>query len=86
MDFFTIPELGLDQTELLQENIHLKSQLCEVRSEYQLVKKTISIFGFQIQYRRLPNSTSKDEILAAIINVDEFIDDFIPLWYESLYG
>ncbi len=23
---------------------------------------------------------------AAIINVDEFIDDFIPLWYESLYG
>ena len=23
---------------------------------------------------------------AAIINVVEFIDDFIPLWYESLYG
>ena len=23
---------------------------------------------------------------AAIINVDDFIDDFISLWYESLHG
>ena len=23
---------------------------------------------------------------AAIINVSDFIDDFVSLWYESLYG
>ena len=53
LDYFSIPELELDQTELLQENLLLKSQLSEIGSEYQLVKRTINIFGFQIQYRAL---------------------------------
>ena len=66
VDFFTIPELNYSSAELLQENFLLKSQLEAVEAEYHLVKTTINIFGFQIQYRRLPSSTSKTDILAAL--------------------
>ena len=66
VDFFTIPELNYSSAELLQENLLLKSQLEAVEAEYHLVKTTINIFGFQIQYRRLPSSTSKTDILAAL--------------------
>ena len=31
-------------------------------------------------------STSGQACSAAIINVYDFIDDFISLWYESLHG
>ena len=66
LDYFSIPELDFNPTELLQENVLLKSQLSELGAEYLLVKKTLAIFGFQVQFRRLPNSTSKSEILSAI--------------------
>ena len=66
LDYFSIPELDFSDTKLLQENVLLKSQLSELGAEYLLVKKTLTIFGFQVQFRRLPNSTSKAEILSAI--------------------
>jgi len=37
------------------------------------VSKTIKIFGFQIQYKRLPSSEAKSEIISAIKIASEFI-------------
>jgi putative transposase len=72
-EFFTIPELSQTATELIQENIALKSQLSAVIVEHDLVATTIKIFGFQIQYKRLPSSDAKAEILTAIKKASECI-------------
>ena len=53
LDYFSIPELDFSDTKLLQKNVLLKSQLSELGAEYLLVKKTLTIFGFQSQFRRL---------------------------------
>ena len=72
-DFFTIPELDLSATDLIQENLFLKSKLAAITAEQNLVLKTIKIFGFQIQYKRLPSSRAKGEIIAAIKNATEVL-------------
>jgi len=51
----------------------VKSQLSAVIAEHDLVATTIKIFGFQIQYKRLPSSDAKAEILAAIKKASECI-------------
>ena len=43
----------------------------------------VSLYYTEIS-RRI--STAKATCSAAIINVYDFIDDFISLWYESCYG
>ncbi len=65
-DFFTLPELQLSTSLLIGENLELKSRLKTVLAEQDLVTKTIKIFGFQIQYKRLPSSEAKGEIMEAI--------------------
>ena len=72
-DFFTIPELSQTATELIQENITLKSQLSALNAKHGLVSTTIKIFGFQIQYKRLPSSEAKNEILTAIKTASDYI-------------
>ena len=51
----------------------MKSKLAAIQAEHELVSKTIKIFGFQIQYKRLPTAESKSEILAAIKNATKVI-------------
>jgi len=65
-DFFTLPELELSATSLAQENLLLNSRINALQAEQELVSRTIKIFGFQIQYKRLPSSEAKSDILAAI--------------------
>ncbi|MEI7441484.1 MAG: hypothetical protein WCK43_07630 [bacterium] len=65
-EFFSIPELELSTSELISENMALKAKLAAVTAEHGLVLTTIKIFGFQIQYKRLPTSGAKEKILAAI--------------------
>ena len=65
-EFFTLPELEMDTAALVQENMSLKSQLDATHAKHDLVSRTIKIFGFQIQYKRLPSPESKSDILAAI--------------------
>ena len=74
-EFFTIPELDLNTSELIAENMTLKAKLAAVTAEHGLVLTTIKIFGFQIQYKRLPSSGAKEKILAAIKSAS----DSIPL-------
>jgi len=65
-EFFTLPELQLSTSQLIGESLELKSSLKTALAEQDLVTKTIRIFGFQIQYKRLPSSEAKNEILEAI--------------------
>lgn len=74
-EFFTIPELELSTSELVSENMVLKAKLAAVNAEHRLVLTTVRIFGFQIQYKRLPTSGAKEKILAAI----KTASDSIPL-------
>ena len=73
-EFFTIPELELNTSELIAENITLKEKLAAVTAEHGLVLTTIKIFGFRIQYKQLPSSGAKEKILAAI----KIASDLIP--------
>ena len=65
-EFFTLPKLEMDTSALVQENMLLKSQVNALQAKHDLVSRTIKIFGFQIQYKRLPSPESKSDILAAI--------------------
>ena len=65
-EFFTLPEFELNSTELVQENLALKTKLDAIVAEQTLVAKTIKIFGFVIQYRRLPSAETKSEMIAEI--------------------
>lgn len=72
-EFFSLPELAMSSSELIDENLKLKLKLAAIHAEQILVLKTIKIFGFQIQYMRLPSAESKSEILAAINNAMQVI-------------
>jgi predicted ester cyclase len=50
-EFFTIPELDWNTSDLIAENMTLKAKLVAVTAEHGLVLNTIRIFGFQIQYK-----------------------------------
>ena len=65
-EFFTLPEFEMDSSSLVRETLALKSQIEVLRAKHELLSKTIKIFGFQIQFRRLPQPESKSDILAAI--------------------
>ena len=45
-EFFSIPELELNTSELISENMALKAKLAAVTAEHGLVLTTIKIFGF----------------------------------------
>jgi hypothetical protein len=63
---FTLPELQMRTSALVQENMLLKSRVNALQAKHDLVSRTIKTFGFQIQYKRLPSPESKSDILAAI--------------------
>ena len=65
-DIVTLPELNLQKTELVVENQKLRSLVEETKTEKKLILFTFRVFGFQIQYKRLPTGDSKKMILAAI--------------------
>jgi len=62
----SIPELELASSDLVLENLELKHKIESLVAKQDLVSKTLLIFGFQMQYKRLPAKTSKEEIIAAI--------------------
>ena len=65
-DFFTLPEFEMDTSSLVQETLALKLQIQALQAKHELLSKTVKIFGFQIQYKRLPKPESKSDILAEI--------------------
>lgn len=65
-DYFTLPELSMDTAELVIENQRLTTELEAIQAKQNLLLRTIRIFGFQIQFKRLPRASAKVEILAAI--------------------
>ena len=65
-DFFTLPELEFGAEALVQENIVLKASLAAAEAKIELVLQTIRIFGFQVQYQRLPRAAAKAEIIDVI--------------------
>ena len=58
-DFFTLPELDLDSATMVNEILELKARLSAAETKANLVLTTIKIFGFQLQYRRLPSADAK---------------------------
>jgi hypothetical protein len=46
----------MSASDLISENLTLKAKLAQVTAKQELVLNTIRIFGFQIQYKRLPSS------------------------------
>ena len=74
-EIYTIPELDLTTSDLIDENMVLKAKLAAENAEHGLVLATIRISGFQIQNIILPTSGAKEKILAAI----KTASDSIPL-------
>ncbi len=66
LEFLTLPQFEINDVQLIQENLKLAARVDAITAEKTLIAKTITIFGFQIQYQRLPSAESKSEILAAI--------------------
>ena len=46
----SLPQLDRSENELVNENLILKKKLARAESQFTLLKSTIRIFGFQIQY------------------------------------
>ena len=65
-EYITIDQFEQTNEELAKENIGLKKSLEEELAKNNLIFKTIRIFGFQIQYKRLPKPESKKSILNVI--------------------
>jgi hypothetical protein len=61
-----VARTGDIESELVQENLALKTKLDAIVAEQTLVAKTIKIFGFVIQHRRLPSAETKSEMIAEI--------------------
>ncbi len=57
----------MSTSELIAENMTLKVKLAAFAAEHGLVLNTIRIFGFQIQYKRLPDILIDSEAIARTI-------------------
>ena len=51
---------------LIEENQRLQNEIESVKIEQDLVVKTFRIFGFQLQYRRLPQEEFKKDVISSI--------------------
>jgi transposase InsO family protein len=65
-EFITLPELEFKSTDLILEVTDLKSRLAIAIATNELVTSSVKIFGFQVQFTRLPSATTKAEIIAVI--------------------
>ena len=65
-EYITIDQFEQTSEEIIKENIALKKSLEEELAKNNLIFKTIRIFGFQIQYKRLPKPESKKSILNVV--------------------
>jgi putative transposase len=69
----TLPALNQPVQNLVQENERLRKELTISDATQKLTVFTFRVFGFQIQYQRLPSSESKDMILGAIEGASKFL-------------
>ena len=69
----SLPQLDRPENELVKENLILKKRLAMAESQFTLLKSTIRIFGFQIQYQRLPSAPDKENIISAIRQARKFL-------------
>ena len=65
-EYITIEQFDQINEEVVNENIVLKKSLAEELTKNNLIFKTIRIFGFQIQYKRLPRPESKKSTLNVV--------------------
>jgi putative transposase len=69
----TLPSLNLPIQELVKENVRLRKDAQESEAIQKLTLFTFRVFGFQIQYQRLPSEESKELILSAIEGATRFL-------------
>lgn len=65
-DVVTLWEIGQNEKNLLGEIQSLKKELNTLKVEQDLSIKTFRLFGFQIQYQRLPSEESKISLLQMV--------------------
>jgi hypothetical protein len=69
----TLPEFQMSDVTLVEEVSSLKRRILELETVSTLVGRTIKLFGFQIQYMRLPSGLSKKDVLDAIASAVKFV-------------
>lgn len=62
----TLPSLNQPVQDLVKENEALRKEVNKATAIQKLTLFTFRVFGFQIQYQRLPSEDSKEMILSAI--------------------
>ena len=75
VDVVSVTDLDQSSEQLQMKIANLEKELEEVRAETNLISKSIKIFGFEIQYKRLPNSLVKE----AILNQLKLASNIVPL-------
>ena len=65
-DVITLPEFEISPTALITENQELRSKIKILEAEKNVVAKSVKIFGFQVQYMRLPSKEAKEDLIEAI--------------------
>lgn len=69
----TLPSLNQPIQDLVAENEALRKEVKKSTAIQELTLFTFRVFGFQIQYQRLPNEESKKMILSAIEGATRFL-------------
>jgi putative transposase len=72
-DVISLPQFEYTNSKLVSENLDLKSRLERLTAEKEVVFKSVRIFGFQIQYMRLPSADAKADLIEAITNAAKVI-------------
>ncbi|NRA64507.1 MAG: DDE-type integrase/transposase/recombinase [Pseudobacteriovorax sp.] len=65
-DVVTLPELNYSNDELATQVSQLKDEIETLKTKQKLVIFTFRIFGFRLQYQRLPKAENKQLLLEAI--------------------
>jgi transposase InsO family protein len=73
----TLPSLQMSNDQLINENVLLRKKLRHIEAETELVSITTKMFGFSLQYQKLPRGFEKSILVKAI----EKASDVLSLKY-----
>jgi hypothetical protein len=73
-------------TDMIQEIIELKGSLAVAVATKELVASSVKIFGFQVQFTRLPSPTTKSKAIgkARSLGLSMIPDVFVDSGVENL--
>jgi len=63
----TAPQFSLTNDQLIKEMAELKIRLARAEAKANLVTRSLTILGFQIQYVRLPSREVKEQLIHQLI-------------------